>query len=580
MASSGGLDIASDRHEGAIASRAEPVADVRAARRTVVTLFELAPALVLLLCSVSSDMVAMLDGDPLGIWRILPAGPVAGDWVGAEVSSTGFLLVALALLRRKRFGYWMALAVVAGGVVVQGATLGHPVSAVIALAVGLILLITRGRYDAGTGRREALLAAALLAGGVTLAGVAALAAATGADALGRTVDAIGSLLDLATPVAVPGLATIGALLVAARLAYVLASMLALDPRHDDRSPAEVAAAKATLRRVGGGALFPYQLGPECTAWHDEAATAALAVAPVGRIDLALGDPAGEPAAASSVLDAWIMRCRRDDLAPVVYRASAELATRLRRRGWVSIPVGRLAIVDPVSFDLSSPRVVDLRQALARANERGITTMWSLEGLAAIDDARVTTAIPQLNRAWRGRAGTPSGLASGRFEPDLDAGDARAAIAIARDADGLPVAFAVLRPTGSDGGWVLDVARQPRPATPGALEACLVTAITALGEVGVQRLALGLAPLGGLDSRSPRRSERWLARGARRIRPLYDHERRATFKEQFGPVWESRFLLVENWASLSAALIALLRLRLGGGWGRVVRSVAGVLIPAR
>lgn len=545
-------------------------------RHPIATIVEFLPALALLLCSVSSDVVAILGGDPVGLWRVLPAGPVAGDWVGAEASSTAFLLVGIALLRRKRIGYWMALAMVAGSVVVQGVTLDHPASVITALGVGLALLATRDRYQAGTGRRETIVAAALLAGGVALATVAAVAAATGADALGTLAEAVGSLLDLATPVAVPGLATVGALLVAARVAYVLASVLVLDPRHDDRPRAEVDAARATLRRVGRGALFPYQLAPECTAWTDDAGTTALAVAPVGRVEVALGDPVGEPTAAEAVLDRWLERCRRDDIAPVVYQASSELTAKLGRRGWASVPVGREAIVDPSTFDLSSPRVANLRHTVTRSRKGGITTRWSPGGLAALGDPQLVEAIVRLDREWRRTAGPQLGFTVGTFDPQ----GAHGAIAVAIGADGLPAAFAVLRPTGSDGGWMLDVMRRSHGGVPGALEACLVAAISALGEANVTQLSLGLAPLAGLGTDAPRRSERWLARGARFVRPFYNHEGLAFFKDKFAPVWEPRFLLVPGWTSLPTAVIALLRLHLGGGWSRVVRSLAAGLIPAR
>jgi phosphatidylglycerol lysyltransferase len=546
------------------------------ARHPMATVVELMPALALILCSVSSDMVAMLGGDPVGLWRVLPAGPVVGDWLGAEVSSTAFLLVGIALLRRKRIGFWMALAMVAGGLVVQGATLDHPVSVVTALGVGLILLLTRGRYHAGTGRRETVLAGALLAGGVALAVVAALAAATGADAAGTTADAIGSLLDLATPVAVPSLATVGALLVAARIAYVVASVLVLDPRHDQRPEGAVVAARATLRRVGGGALLPYQLAPECTAWADDAETAALAVAPVGRVEVMLGDPAGERSGANAVLDAWVDRCRRDDLAPVVYQGSRELARRLVQRGWVSLPIGREAVVDPADFDLSSHRLASLRDIVTRSREAGVTTIWSAGGLPAMGDPQVAEAIVRLDQAWRRTAGPQLGFTVGRFDPL----DAHTALAVGLGPDGQPAAFAVLRPTGGDGGWMLDVIRQGREGVPGALEASVATAITCLAEAGVRRLSLGFAPLAGLDPRSENRSERWLARGARLLGRVSHHEGLAVFKDAFGPTWEPRFLLVPGWTSLSTAVIALFRLHLGGGWGRVVRSVAAGLIPAR
>ncbi len=546
-------------------------------RSAALRLLAFVPAAALVLCSVSSDMVAMLGGDPLGIWRLLPAGPVAGDWVSAEVSSTAFLLVGISLARGKRLGFWMALAMMAGALVVQGASLDHPVSAGTALAIAVILVATRGRYNVGTSRREARLAGALVATGAILAALCALLAAGGVDAAGTVADAVGSLLDLATPVAVPGLATFGALLLVGRIAYVVASVMVLDSVADERPADVVDAARRTLRRVGTGALYPYQLAPECAAWADDAGTAAIAVASVGRSAVAMGDPAGDPVAAAGVLDAWIDRSRRADIVPIVYQASAPLAARLRERGWRSVLVGREAIIDPSAFDLRSSGVANLRHTVTRSRRGGISTVWSATGLAGLPDPRIADGLVRLDEAWRRKAGPQLGFTVGRFDP---AETRPTGIAVALDGSGTPVAFIVVRPTGGDGGWMLDVMRRTHDSVPGALEACLVTAIEALGASGVRRLSLGLAPLSGLDPASGVLAEQLLARGARAIRPVYNHEGLAFFKNKFAPQWEARYLVVPAWTSLTTAVVALLRLHLGGGWPKVVRSLAAGLVPAR
>lgn len=541
------------------------------------TVIALAPAAVLLLCSVSSDLVAMFGGDPLGIWKLLPAGPVAGDWVSAELSSTSFLLVGIALARRKRVGFWMALAMMAGALVVQGASLDHPVAAAGAVLVAAILVATRGRYQVGTSRRDARLAGGLVAAGTVLAVAGAMAAANGVDVVGSVADTIGALFDLATPVAAPGLATVGVVLAIARIGYVLATIVALDPVPDDRPAGVVAAARGTLRRVGAGSLFPYQLAPDCSAYADDAGTAAIAVASVGRCAVAIGDPAGDPAAAARVFDDWVARCRRSDLVPVVYQASHDQAAGLRGRGWRTCFVGGEAVIDPIEFDLRSSRVANLRHTVTRSRRGGIRTVWSSTGVAGLSDPRLVAGLVRLDEAWRRTAGPQLGFTVGRFDA-RDTGDT--GIAVAVDEAGSPVAFVVLRPTGTDGGWMLDVMRRSRDGVPGAVEACLVTAIEALGAAGVRRLSLGLAPLAGLDPSAGPLPERLLAHGARAIRPLYDHEGLAFFKNKFGPQWEPRYLAVPGWGSLSAAVVALLRLHLGGGWPRVVRSVASGLVPAR
>jgi phosphatidylglycerol lysyltransferase len=234
-------------------------------------------------------------------------------------------------------------------------------------------------------------------------------------------------------------------------------------------------------------------------------------------------------------------------------------------------------VDPATFDLGSPRVANLRHTITRSRKGGIRTIWSPTGVAGFTDPRLAGAMGRLDAEWRRTAGPQMGFTVGRFDPQ-ETGDT--AVAVALDPAGDPVAFVVLRPTGSDGGWMLDVMRRARGGVPGAVEACFATAIEALGEMGVRRLSLGLAPLSGLDRSSALLAERLLARGARLARPFYDHEGLAFFKGKFAPTWEPRYLAVPGWVSLGTAVVTLLRLHLGGSWPNVVRSVAAGLVPAR
>jgi len=535
------------------------------------------PAIVLILCSASADLVAVFGGDPLGIWQVLPAGPVAGDWLSAELSSVAFLLIGIALLRRKRAGFWLGLAVAGGALIVQGASLDHPVAALAAGLLAVVLLVTRDQYEVGTSRRMALLAAGLIAAGSLLAAGAAVLIPSGTNIVGMGADAVGALLDLATPFAVPGMATVGAALVLARVVYVAATVLVLDPVGDERRPETIATARAALRRLGAGSLLPYQLGPPCVPVADEAGTAVISVASVGRAAVVLGDPAGEPDAGFGLLDDWARRCGRRDLVPVIYQASAACAERLRAGGWHAINVGREAVLDPMTFDIAAPALANLRHTVTRSRRGGVQVLWSPTGIEGVGDPRIAAGLAGLDGAWRRRAGPRLGFTVGRFDP-LDQRECAVAVAIAAGRE--PEAFVVLRPTGVDGGWMLDLMRRRREGVPGAVEACLITAIEQLAAIGVRRLSLGLAPLAGLDVHKGPPAERALARGARLVQPLYDHEGLAFFKNKFGPTWEPRYLVLHHWWDLPAAALALLRLHLGGSWPRVITSVLAGLAPAR
>ena len=534
------------------------------------SLIGLVPAVVLVVCSVSADEVAITGGDPLGMWRILPAGPVSGDWVSAEISSTALLLLAIALARGKRLGFWLGLLAMGGAVVGQGGQVDPPVAAAAAVGVAILLVLTHRRYDVATSRRESAIAIGLLAIGGLVLGVATIESVRSHAVLRDAADAIGSLFDMATPLPVPGLATLAIVLVVARIGYLVAAVTVLDPVVDTRSPERVAAAHRTLRRLGAGPLRPYFDEPGCLPVADVMEQAVLVVAVAGRTAVALGDPSGEPDAAGRLLDDWASRTRRRGLVPVVYQASETVAARLRAEGWKACLVGRDAVLDPVAFELGSPRVANLRHTVTRARRGGLHAVVARDSLAGLD-ARLGLALESLDQAWRHDAGPAMGFTVGRF----DRGDRRMGLVVAAlDAEGRPEAFVVLRPTGADGGWMLDLMRRRRDGTPGAVELCLVEAIADLAAGGVRRLSLGLAPLSGLLVGSGPLPERILALAARAIAPVYDVRGLEFFKQKFDPAWERRSLVVRHWWDLAGAVVALLRLHLGGSWPRVLRSVAG------
>ncbi|HET9613342.1 MAG TPA: phosphatidylglycerol lysyltransferase domain-containing protein, partial [Candidatus Limnocylindrales bacterium] len=437
-------------------------------------------------------------------------------------------------------------------------------------------IATHRRYEVGTSQRVARLAAMLVLAGIALAVSAGIVSSAG-DVGQVVVDAVGSLLDLATPGPLPGIAVVGTILIVARLGYLIAAALALDPVEDERPPERVAAARQALARLGSGSLVPYHGGPMCTAVADAEGRAAMAVAVAGRSVVALGDPAGDPLAGRRLLEAWRTGCERRDVVPAIYQASAGLVASLRRAGWHAILVGREAIVDPVAFDLRASTVANLRHTVTRSRRGGTQTLWSTDGLAGLGNPSLVERLAALDQDWRRRAGPQLGFTVGQFEP-LDR--TRSAVAVAVNGEGEPLAFAVFRPTGADGGWMLDIMRRSRSGVPGSVEACVLAAIQGFAAMGVRRLSLGLAPLAGLDPAVGPPAERLLARAAAVIRPIYDHKGLAFFKNKFAPEWEPRYLVVVHWWDLPGALAALVRLHLGGSWPRVVRSVVVGLVPAR
>jgi lysylphosphatidylglycerol synthetase-like protein (DUF2156 family) len=496
----------------------------------IAVLVAFGPALVFILGSAASDMVAATSHDPIGIWQVMPFAMPAGSWPSIEAISTALFLVGLGLARAKAAIWWVALVAIAAGAVSQAGSTGHGAGAITAVALGAFLVTTRSRYDVPVGRRQLTLAAGLI-------GVGALA--------------------------LPASVLLGG------LAIDVGLIVLLDVGHDPRPAPEQQVARSTLEAIGRGALVPYQLGPEATPVANLDGTAALAYARAGRQAVVLGDPAGLPTDAVPLFDAWVEDARRRDWQPVVYQASPAFAASLRSRGWSTIRVGDEAIVNPTTFDLRSPRVANLRHTITRSKKGGIAVSSSMTGIAGLPAAVTLSELRAVDAEWRRTAGPSLGFTVGRFDP---AGLDGCLTSVAVDEGEQVKAFVVLRPTGD--GWMVDVMRRRRAGPPGSLEACLAEAVERIAAMGATRLSLGLVPLGGLDPTSGPLEERALAVAARVIRPLYDVAGLRFFKAKLAPAWEPRFLAVRHRWGYGGAAVALLRLHLGGSWPRVLGSLLG------
>lgn len=347
-------------------------------------------------------------------------------------------------------------------------------------------------------------------------------------------------------------------------------------RSDPRADAERARARTVLEARGSGSLQPYRLLHQSSAVADECGESAFAFARAGRTAVVLGDPSGESNAAWRTFDQWAADAVERRWRPVVYQASQEARDRLEATGWHGVLVGMEAVIDPSAFRLGSPGVANVRHTVTRSRKGGLSVAWSRRGLHdLVDGAALRNGMAAADEVWRRTAGPSLGFTVGQFDVNrLD----DAAIAVARSADGTVAAFVVLRPSGADGGWMLDLIRRLPGSVPGAVEACLVAAIEGLSAEGVQQLSLGLAPLHGLDPNTGPAAQRLLAIGARLVRPLYDYPGLAFFKGKFAPQWLPRYLVVRSRGDFLPSFVALLRLHLGGSWTAVIRSLGGTVTP--
>jgi phosphatidylglycerol lysyltransferase len=507
-------------------------------------------------------------GDLFG--AILPVDASGTDSFDLISAAVALLALAAGIARGKQLAWALGIAIFGSAGVAQWLTLRHPIGGALAVVCVIALVADRVRYRTRTPvpwRRRLI---AIVVAGALLVGAESVLLDRSAGAvldgpasdLEELVGNLSAWLAFDPPLGVqPRDLTVPleVLDLAARLAIVGAMLAMLRAIPATRSDAAARSrAQAIARRFGHGALLPFQMGDDKYQFMDTRSRGLVVYGQAGRIAVVLGDPIGPPDEAWAAFDGFMDACARDDALPVVYQASSAARGWLTAHGFRTFRIGEEAILDLESFGLDGPRRANLRHTVSRAERGGVTIEWHPRGLTADLSEALAAELAAIDREWRARAGPELGFTIGHF----DAAEIRSiALVIAREADGRPSAYATFRPTGSDGGYVLDLMRRRVAGTPGALEAAIAVAALRLRDRGVRSLSLGLAPLAGLVRPDAAPEERALAALGQAVRPLYDVSGLARFKAKFDPRWEPRYVAVRRRRDLIGLSIALLRLHL-------------------
>lgn len=535
----------------------------------------------------ASDAFAFGKASFTSVELLVPFDVADSDSIAAVLSAVGMAALAIGLHRGKRLAWGLAILIFAAGVPLQLVAMGRTAGGVVAAVALALLTLDRRHYEVRSARMWSWTAWGLLAAGTAAASIETtllfLRDPTGAlpvDLLdvGGAVSRWLTFGDLTEPPSGPRTALILALAIASRVALVAALLAMLRPVGDDTPTLELRTRVLELaRQYGRGALIPFQLSEDKRWFCPSDSQAFIAYGRDGRVAVAVGDPVGRTEDRWRTFASFVDECRRRDWVPVVYQASDESLERLDHLGFQASPIGREAIVDLVGFDLAGSRRANLRHTVTRAQRGGLRAAWYPDGLRNVEES-LERQLHDVDVAWREHAGPADmGFTISRFSTDALRCQP---VAISFNAAGLPAAFVTFRPTGLDGGFVLDLIRREPAGVPGAVELCLAEAAGRLRDAGATSLSLGLAPLSGLDPSGERVEERALAAVVRLIRPFYDVEGLAFFKDKFAPRWEVRYVAVASRTQLVGVFLALARLHLGSMSRTIARVATTRVGPVR
>ncbi|QIG81037.1 bifunctional lysylphosphatidylglycerol flippase/synthetase MprF [Stakelama tenebrarum] len=288
----------------------------------------------------------------------------------------------------------------------------------------------------------------------------------------------------------------------------------------------------------------------------------------GRSFIAMGGPIGEPARAQEL--AWKFRelADRHGARTVFYRCDAAMLPHLIDLGLGVMKIGEEARIPLDAFTLAGSARAKLRNSVRRCEKEGVT-------FRVVEGADLMGLLPQLREVsdqWlAAKKQREKQFSLGRFDADYLLGGP---VAVAERA-GEVLAFVNLWTLPGREEVSFDLMRHRDKVPYGTMDALIVHLAQWAQEAGYRHLALGVAPLSGIENR--RLAPLW----ARIAGLLFQHGERLygyaglrKWKEKFGPEWQGRYFAAPRGPRLTIALADTALLVSAPSGDRLSRPIRG------
>lgn len=265
-----------------------------------------------------------------------------------------------------------------------------------------------------------------------------------------------------------------------------------------------------------------------------------------------GDPVGDRDSWAAVIDEFVavMKVKRKRIA--VLAAGEYAKTLWCAYGFGSVPIGRDVVVRPEHFDLVGRKFRNVRQAIQRTHNAGVTVETYLEMNVPAEVRLALRAI--ITDTGRGTDRGFSMILGHAF----DGSQPESLVVVARDAEGRVLgSHRYLRAGPTD--LSLDVPVRVNDSPNGLDERLIAEAVDWAREHRVERLSLAFAPFPDLYSNTHKNlTERTLAALAHALDPLIKVERLYRYLRKFHAFDQQRFVILK-WRQLLPVVLALLTL---------------------
>jgi lysyl-tRNA synthetase class 2 len=463
--------------------------------------------------------------------HMLSHGPHAR--LHAALFAVVLLVLAHGLLRRRLVAYWVAMGVAGLGVLV----VGRSVFALVLVAVGAVLAFRRAEFPAVP--RPARMRAA------AISGVAVLG--------------VGGVYDLLVHGHHELLVDLGSLILLG-VTVALAVLLAPAPAPAPSDGYARARVREMVDHPAADTLAPFALRHDKTYAFSRDGRAALGYRVLLGVAVVGGDPVGEPGSFPDAVAEFARICERAGWHAAVLGVRDELEPLWRKHGLRIVGIGDEVVLDVGGFAVAGRSMRNVRQAVQRTHNVGVTTTVLREAEIAPE---VRAELSGLSAKWlkgsreRGFSMILDGLLTG-VHPDC-------VLIIARDATGRVVGFQRYAPCARGTALSLDTMRRDRRGPNGLNERMIVDLVAYARSSGVQRVSLNFAAFRALIDAGEQRGTLECVgyRALHLLDPFIQVESLYQFNAKFAPGFLPRGVAFPSWWSVPVVAAAMVTMEFSG-----------------
>jgi lysyl-tRNA synthetase class 2 len=365
---------------------------------------------------------------------------------------------------------------------------------------------------------------------------------------------------------------------------VLLVALRAAPAPQPSGELERARVRWLVSQPGADTLAPFALRSDKTYLFSSDGSAAVGYRVLLGVAVVGGDPVGDPAGYRDVVARFLALCDRRGWRPAVLGARGDLVELWREHGLRSVGIGDEVVLDAIGFSLSTRRMRNVRQAVARTRNAGVVTTVARAGDLTHE---LRAEMARLSTAWLGSAKERgfSMILDGLFDDRHP--DAVFVLAFAEDHRLVGFQrYLDCGSTGPDAALSLDVMRRDRGRINGLNERMIIDMVEYARAHGVGRVSLNFAAFRELLDKGAQRTavEQTGYRLLHLLDPLIQVESLYLFNAKFRPGYVSRHVALGSWLALPTVLGALLGLEFALPYDlrrdrQSVPAEAGVLVGA-